>query len=317
MATEDVAEDVVAAAIEELYSIDPDDFMQRRTELASAARATDKPAAKRIAGLRKPTRAAYVLNRLVRDDPAAADRLAKLGDGLLAAQESLDGVRMRELSTLRRGLIEELADQASAGSPDRSPPPALREEVVATLNAAVADRGVLDQLRTGTLLRSARWDGFGFASAPELSVVRPTTPRPPQPEPALDSTPAARQAGTGGSGGRSPGRIAGRSRTRGPAGTVIRGRTAQAAGKADPHAAAKAEQQRRRSALADAERAVKQADAALDKAIRAEDQQHTKVRLLHEQLTDARRRLDEYRIDVRRAEIRQRKAQAALDRQQK
>lgn len=317
MATEDVAEDVVAAAIEDLYSIDPDDFMLRRTELASAARATDKPAAKRIAALRKPTRAAYVLNRLVRDDPAVADRLAELGDGLLAAQKSLDGVRMRELSTLRRGLIDEFADQASAGSPDRSPPPALREEAVATLNAAVADRGVLDQLRTGTLLRSARWDGFGFASAPELSVVRPAASRPPQPESAVGTTPAARQAETGGSGGRSAGRIAGRSRTRGPAGTVIRGRTAQTAGKGEAREAVRAEQQQRRSALAAAHRAVKQADAALDKASRAEDQQHTRVRLLHEQLTDARRRLDEFRLDVRRAENRQRKAQAALDRQQK
>lgn len=293
------AVDPVQDAIDELYAIDPDEFMERRTALATQARSTDKAAAKSIAALRKPTRSAYALNRLVRSDPDAAQRLADLGDQLVAAQESLDGARMRELSTLRRGLVEELADEAFEAAEVRSAPPALRDEVVATLNAAVADQSVVGQLRTGTLLRSARWDGFGFASPPELSVVRPAQPSKPRADPPAITKASDRRPGVTG---------AARAEAR---------ELAQARAKDTAKAAAKAEERRKRTELAEAQRTVREADTALAKATKAEDEQHTRVRLLHEQLTDARRRLDEFRIDVRRAENRVRKAQAALERQQK
>ncbi len=302
------ADDVVLEAIEELYSVDPDDFMQRRTALAAQARSSDndndKAAAKDIAELRKPTRSAYALNLLVRSDPEAAPRLAELGDALRAAQEALDGARMRELSTLRRGLIEELADQAFQVTGQRSPAPGLREEVVSTLNAAVADQSVVEQLRSGTLLRPARWDGFGFASPPELSVVRPSSAR----QRAEPST--AAKAGKAGKAAK-PTRPGTASKP-----TEAQMRAAQAAARAQAKAEAKAEEQRRRQVLAEATRAVKEADSALAKAVRAEEEQQTRVRHLHEQLTDSRRRLDEIRIDLRRAENRHRKAQQALDRQQ-
>lgn len=293
------ADDPVQDAIDELYAIDPHEFMERRTALATQARTTDKAAAKSIAALRKPTRSAYALNRLVRADPDAAQRLADLGQQLVAAQESLDGARMRELSTLRRGLVEELADEAFEAAEVRSAPPALRDEVVSTLNAAVADQSVIEQLRTGTLLRSARWDGFGFASPPELSVVRPAQPAKPRAE-----TPAKTKASD-----RRPG-VTGAARAEAR-------ELAQARAKDTAKAAAKAEERRQRTELAQAQRTVREADTALAKATKAEDEQHTRVGLLHEQLTDARRRLDEFRIDVRRAENRVRKAQAALERQQK
>jgi len=297
------ADDLVRVAIDELYVVDPDDFTRRRNELAAQARDSgEKAVAKDIATLRKPTRSAFALNLLVRADTDAAARLARLGDDLRAAQESLDGARMRELSTLRRGLVEELADQAFQVTGQRSPAPGLREEVVSTLNAAVADEGVVEQLRTGTLLRPARWDGFGFASPPELSVVRPTAPRRPRDEPTTGP-----RAGSGSRTGTKP------KATR----TTEQRRREEASARAEARAEAKAEEQRRRRALADAQRTVKDADSALAKASRAEEEQQTKVRLLHEQLTDARRRLDEIRIDLRRAENRQRKARQALERQPK
>ncbi|MDQ3735698.1 MAG: hypothetical protein M3400_17165, partial [Actinomycetota bacterium] len=310
-------QDLVSNAIDELYSIDPDEFLPRRTVLAAAARKTDKEAGKQIAALRKPTRSAYVLNQLVRSDPEVAARLADLGGQLLAAQDALDGSKMRELSTLRRGLVEELADQAFSLTGQRTPPPAVRDEVVSTLNAAVADERVVEQLRTGTLLRSARWDGFGFASPPELSVVRPTAPRQRAAAPAAkaaQSAPAAPAAP-----GKRPGRAgAGTTTAQKPTkgarakATQAAKRAAEAAARAEAKAAAKAEEQRRRTAQAQAQQAVREADAALEKATRAEGEQQTRVRHLHEQLTDSRRRLDEIRIDVRRAENRLRKAQQAL-----
>lgn len=306
------ADDPVQDAIDELYAIDPDEFMERRTALATQARSTDKAAAKSITALRKPTRSAYALNRLVRSDPDAAQRLADLGEQLVAAQDSLDGPRMRELSTLRRGLVEELADEAFGAAEVRSAPPALRDEVVSTLNAAVADQSVVGQLRTGTLLRSARWDGFGFASPPELSVVRPAPPSKPRAEPPARAKPKASDRRTGATGAaRAEARELAQTRAKDTAIDTAKGVAKEA------KAAAKAEEQRRRTGLAQAQRTVREADTGLAKATKAEDEQHTRVRLLHEQLTDARRRLDEFRIDVRRAENRVRKSQAALERQEK
>src|SRR5262249_24625046 len=88
----DVASDRVTAAAAELYGADPGDFTARRKALADAARAAgDRDAAKEITALRKPTRAAWVANRLARTDPAAPERLAALAAGLRAAAEAKDG----------------------------------------------------------------------------------------------------------------------------------------------------------------------------------------------------------------------------------
>ena len=62
--------DLLAEAEAELYTADPDGFTALRAELAGRARDADEPAvAKKITALRKPTRSAWVVNRLVRSDP--------------------------------------------------------------------------------------------------------------------------------------------------------------------------------------------------------------------------------------------------------
>ena len=59
--------DFLREATAELYGSDPEEFTERRTALASQARAAgDRAAAKEIAGLRKPTRSAWMINQLVR-----------------------------------------------------------------------------------------------------------------------------------------------------------------------------------------------------------------------------------------------------------
>ena len=49
--------------------------------------------------------------------------------------------------------------------------------MVSTLTAALADDDVADQLRTGTLVKPARWEGFGFGGGPDLMVVPATSGR--------------------------------------------------------------------------------------------------------------------------------------------
>jgi hypothetical protein len=120
--------DLLADAEAELYTADPDRFTQRRAELAAQAREAGQPAeAKRIAGLRKPTRSAWAVNRLVRTDPKARSRLealsAELRDGAGSA------ARIRELTAARGRLVDELTRQAlsqipsTPRSPTRRSPP--------------------------------------------------------------------------------------------------------------------------------------------------------------------------------------------------
>jgi septal ring factor EnvC (AmiA/AmiB activator) len=172
--------DLLAEAAAELYEADPDEFTQRRAELAAHARDSDQPAvAKQIAALRKPTRAAWVANRLARTHPEAAVRL----DGLAA--ELRTGTRVRELTQARHALIDELTSQAFAAAHLSDPPFALREDVRATIDAAVSDPEVAASLAAGTLVRAAHWAGFGagfdtgpLEPAPAVSPASRVAPRP-------------------------------------------------------------------------------------------------------------------------------------------
>ncbi|HXL95233.1 MAG TPA: hypothetical protein VN969_40410 [Streptosporangiaceae bacterium] len=173
--------DLLAEAAAELYEADPDEFTQRRAELAAHARDNDQPAAaKQIAALRKPTRAAWVANRLARAHPEAAGRL----DGLAA--ELRTGTRVRELTQARHALIDELTRQAFAAAHLSDPPFALREDVRATIDAAVADPEVAASLAAGTLVKAAHWAGFGagFDTGPGTGVAAGGAAAPPEPKPA-------------------------------------------------------------------------------------------------------------------------------------
>jgi len=144
-------------AIAELYGADPETFTATRKELAAKARREgDTAAAKSIAALGKPTKSAWLVNKLVRDDPTVPGRLAELGDQLRAGEAALDGATIRRLSVARRELIDSLVRQALG--PDA--PAALREEVTGTLNAALADPEVARQVAAGTVVRAATWAGF-------------------------------------------------------------------------------------------------------------------------------------------------------------
>jgi hypothetical protein len=174
--------DLLADATAELYGSDPDDFMARRTELVASARgAGETAAAKQIAALRKPTRSAWVVNRLVRTDPDVTARLAALAGELRDAARSPDAARIRELTTARARLVDALTRQAFDGLP--APSAAVREEVTATFDAALADPDVAANL--GTLVRAAHWAGFGLTD--DAPIQAPQAAKTKKPEPAEPS----------------------------------------------------------------------------------------------------------------------------------
>jgi hypothetical protein len=301
--------DLLQEAVAELYSADPDEFIARRGELATRARtAGDAVVAKRIETLRKPTRSAWMVNRLVRAEPGVAALLATLGAELRAAQQSLNGSAVRELSRQRHQLVDALARQAFSVSGQKSPPAGLRDEVTSTLGAALADPQVAEQLQAGALERAVRRDGLETtaepppseallaalrrAAGPQATAAQATAARR-----VVPLVPARRRAvsGTGAAGEARP-----------PASV-----TALAA------ARAKAERERHRQAVGAAEQAVAEAERAERAAAQVEREQQNAVQLLEEQLADARQRLAEARIRAHRARTGQRQARRALDRLQK
>ncbi len=292
----------MSAATADLYGADPQDFTDRRKALAAAAKAAgDNAAAKQISALRKPTRAAWVVNQLARADPGAPARLAALADALRAAEQARDGRRLRELSATRGPLIDELTGQAlnAAGVPD--PSAALREEIGATLTSALADPEVAAEFAAGTLTRAAQWAGFGAASfGPAPDAASPETPAFPKTPLAPDRSSGPEQASAPEPERSTPGRARSTAGRPAPPSSVAEEAARQAA--------------RRREIFDDAERSVASATAATAAAVAAEDRLEAEVRDLEERLTKARAELADTRLRARRAEATERKARQALDR---
>jgi hypothetical protein len=194
------ASDRVAAAVAELYGADPDAFTERRKALVAAAREVgDKGSAAAIGALRKPTRAAFVVNRLARAEPDAPARLAALAAELRAAELAKDGPRLRELSAARGALLDALTAQAlaAAGTPD--PPPSLRAEVTDTLTAALGDPETTAAFAAGALTKAAQWSGFGYGDLAPADDSSPDSARSPaasRPAPVDIATRRSRRART-------------------------------------------------------------------------------------------------------------------------
>lgn len=151
---------MAADELDELYGARPEEFTALRTGLVAAAKKRgDADAAKRIGGARKPTTAAWVVNVLAHSNEDVKHSLTDLGERLRAAHASMDGPTIRQLSSEQRSLVEELARAAFEGAELTNPSATLREDVTATLQAAIADPDVADRL--GHLARAEQWSGFG------------------------------------------------------------------------------------------------------------------------------------------------------------
>jgi hypothetical protein len=172
-------------ALDTLYAADPADFTALRTKLAGEAKKRgDADAAKRLSGARKPTAAAHAVNVLVLNDPAVCQRLSALGERLRTAHAEMDGERIRELTAEQRKLIDELSRAAFAEAGQARPSAALRDDVVATLQAAVADPDVAARL--GRLVKAEQWSGFGGFG--DSAVVFTPKSKPKKPAPASEES---------------------------------------------------------------------------------------------------------------------------------
>ena len=161
--------------IRRMYEAPPDSFVATRSAaVADAKKAGDKETVKRLTALRKPTVAAWLVNLLALRKPELIDQLVELADALRAAQRSLQGDELRELSTQRRQIVSALVNEARklAVAEDRSLASKLPlGEVEATLTAALAEPEIAAQVRSGRLIRAATYAGFGEVPRPRLRLV--------------------------------------------------------------------------------------------------------------------------------------------------
>ena len=168
---------------DELYGLDPADFVRVRTERQKQARADgDKALAKDIGALRKPTTVGWVLNVLVRDAEDEVGDLFDLGEALREAQQHLSGATLRTLTKQRQRAVRALATRAAEIAADRGHEVGddVTREVASSLGAALADPAVADDVRAGRLLGAVEYSGFG----PLGLVAVPDTPEdatPPEP----------------------------------------------------------------------------------------------------------------------------------------
>ncbi|MEV6135992.1 hypothetical protein AB0L63_07990 [Nocardia sp. NPDC051990] len=169
----------------DLYGLDPGEFIAARAvRVAEAKDAGDRELATAVGKLRKPTVVAWTVNLLARSAPDDVDALLQLGAALRTAQRELSGDQLRALTTQRQQVVNALAKRAGALAADRGHPVtegALRE-VGQTLTAALADDAVAEQVRSGTLVTSARYADFGPSGATLTSVSGTGTTESAEPE---------------------------------------------------------------------------------------------------------------------------------------
>ncbi|WP_328396603.1 hypothetical protein [Nocardia sp. NBC_00416] len=158
----------------DLYALAPADFVAARAARAhDAEESGDRALAAAITALRKPTRAAWAVNMLARAAPGEVDALLRLGTDLRTAQRELSGQRLRALTRQRRHVVDALAARAGEVAAEQGQPvsEAVVRQVSETLSAALADPGIAEQVRTGTLTTAQNYAGFGPVE-PDLMVVR-------------------------------------------------------------------------------------------------------------------------------------------------
>ncbi|MER6853657.1 hypothetical protein AB0A81_38515 [Streptomyces flaveolus] len=275
----------VEAVLDELYTTPPSDFVPRREERAAAARtAGHAQDARRIRAARRPTRAAWAANLLLRSRPEESRRFLELGQELREAHRTLDAAGLKELSAQRRKVVSALSRQAAqlADEAGHQLSETARREVESTLRAVLADPDAAGRWAEGRLENSLTPPSeFPAAIAPPDSAPAQKPSRP-----AAKRAPAGTRAGD---------ELAERRRKRQEELTRAQEVAEAAERRADE----------RRAARTDAEEALRQARDDHDRA-------RQRVSAAERQLRDAREELKRTERERREARERNRAAGDAL-----
>jgi hypothetical protein len=259
---------------DELYGLVPGEFVAARDAAAKGAREDgDRDLADRVKALRKPSVGAWLADKLVRDQPAELDELLDLGQAMREARDALDGERLRSMSRQRHPIVRALIERAAALAEQdgQRAPDPARRELETTLDASLADEHAADALRTGRLVRGLASTGLEPVDVTDAIAV-----------------PDAR----------APGRRA-------------KPRTGRAADKTPNKSAGRGATQQQAKQQAARERAVTDAEAAVDAAEKDRAQREDELRSAQAALDDARERVTELERELRSATTERAQAETA------
>jgi hypothetical protein len=173
----ELPEGVPERELDALYHGPLEEFTAARNELAKSLRSEgEAEAANWVKGLRKPTRAAWLVNQLATRKAADVKKLLEIGDRLRAAQEemlagSTDRTKLREAASREQQTIDSLLGTAEAIGREHGVGDQILTRVGETLQAAAGDPGVAEAIRLGRLDREQR--------AASIGLVGPATPAAP------------------------------------------------------------------------------------------------------------------------------------------
>jgi hypothetical protein len=154
-----------------------EEFTAQRNELAKSLRSDGEAAAADwVKGLKKPTRAAWLVNQLSVRKAKEIARLLEVGGELRAAQEemlagSADRDKLRAAASGEREAIDSLVKTAEAIGREHGVGAQVLDRVGETLQAASSDPEVAEAIEKGRLEREQRAAGVG--------LVGPASPKAP------------------------------------------------------------------------------------------------------------------------------------------
>jgi hypothetical protein len=208
-----VATDPLLSIAEELYGLPPAEFTGTRNQWAKQTKADgDAALAKRVAELRKPSVAAWVVNVMMRHQGEQMTQVLELGASLRQAQSDLDADALRELTRQRRQLTTAVTQQGRqlASELGQKLTESVADQVQGTLHAAMVDEGAAAAVRSGLLVTTLAATGVGDLDVADAVAVpaaigltarprtRPAPQRPglsvvPDPAPGPDEREQARE----------------------------------------------------------------------------------------------------------------------------
>lgn len=154
---------------DELYALPLAEFTPARDARAKELKGT--PLAAEVKALRKPSRAAWVVNLLVRREAAQVDQVLNVGAALREAQQAMSAGELRTLTKQRRQVTAAVTTQARrlASEEGARVTEAVAEQVEATLTAAMVDEGCGRAVRSGLLVTVLATTGVTALSEEDLA----------------------------------------------------------------------------------------------------------------------------------------------------
>ena len=172
---EPASADDLPASADDLYGVDPAEFIAARTALARRLRAEgDRDAATRVAKLRRPPQSTWALNLLARTQP---DRIDAVFAAATALRDALagNGADRREAQADYRTAID--AAVAAAATLADVTADDMRNRIRTNLLAAGVDEDLAMAVQRGVLPDDQEAPGFG--GTPTIGPIAPRPDRPP------------------------------------------------------------------------------------------------------------------------------------------